>query len=236
MLGRSTRFLFLLTAALVAGIFTAGSLAIADEDHEGSGDHRSIDHYDSGDDHDSDHDDSDRHDSGGHHDFDDHHGSGDRHNNRHHRRKSCHRHRSLSGLDRVWLKRHIETNLFEIAGGQAAQSKATTDEVRELGARLVTEHTAALADATALAQRLRVKIPTAPAPLQQWALRAVDTFSGSDFDRWFTELQVDGHAQAIMETRAELVKGCNSKVRRLAAASLPILEDHLRHAQDVLDD
>jgi putative membrane protein len=140
----------------------------------------------------------------------------------------------VSGLDERWLKAHIETNLFEIAGGQAALSKATTDEVRDLAQHLVADHTAALQEATALAQRLGVAVPAEPSPLQQWALRAVATFNGADFDRWFADLQVEGHRQAIAEAQTEVARGCNRKIRRLAAASLPVLEEHLGHAQAAL--
>jgi putative membrane protein len=151
-----------------------------------------------------------------------------------HGHKSCHGKR-VSGLDERWLKVHIETNLFEIAGGQAALDKATTDDVRELAARLVADHTAALEQATEAARKLGVDVPDAPAPLQQWALRAVNEFSGVDFDRWFTDLQVEGHKQAITEAATEAERGCNRKVRALAEASLPVLQAHLEHAQEVLD-
>jgi len=147
--------------------------------------------------------------------------------------KSCHGKR-VSGLDKRWLKIHIQTNLFEIAGGQAAVDRAVTEDVREFGAELVRDHTAALAEATALAQRLGVKVPAEPTPLQQWALRITGEFSGIDFDRWFTDLQVAGHRQAIVEAETEVAKGCNRKVRRLAAASLPVLERHLTRAEEIL--
>jgi len=150
-----------------------------------------------------------------------------------HGHKFCHGKR-LSGLDERWLKVHIETNLFEIAGGQAAVDRATTADVRELAAHLVADHTAALAQATELARRLGVEVPDAPAPLQQWAMRAVNEFSGLDFDRWFTDLQVEGHKQAITEATTEAERGCNRKVRALAEASLPVLQAHLEHAQAVL--
>lgn len=157
------------------------------------------------------------------------HGHGHGHGN-----KFCHGKR-LSGLDERWLKVHIETNLFEIAGGRAGLAKATNEEVRELANHLVVDHTAALQEATALAQRLRVPVPTAPSPLQAWALRAVNTFSGPAFDFWFTDLQVEGHRQALMEAEFEASEGCNRKVRALAAASVPVLQDHLAHAEAVLN-
>ena len=160
--------------------------------------------------------------------------SGDWHSHGH-GHKSCHG-RWLSGLDERWLKVHIETNLFEIAGGQAALDKATTPDVRELAAHLVADHTVALAQATELARKLGVEVPDAPSPLQQWAMRAVNQFSGRDFDRWFTDLQVEGHKQAITEATTEVERGCNRKLRALAEASLPVLQAHLEHAQAVLGD
>src|SRR5918998_6576350 len=150
-----------------------------------------------------------------------------------HGHKACHGKR-LSGLDARWLKVHVETNLFEIAGGEAALEKATSDDVRELAAHLVADHTAALEQARALAHRLRLDVPEQPAPLQAWALRAVNQFSGAEFDLWFTDLQVEGHKQVIAETATEAARGCNRKVRALAAASLPVLEAHLEHAEAIL--
>lgn len=181
-----------LAAALVVGLFGAGSFALAGEDSTG------------------------------------HHGWWG------HGHKACHG-KHVSGLDERWLKVHIETNLFEIQGGEAALDLATSDEVLDLAEHLVADHTVALAEATALAERLGVEVPAAPSPLQQWALRAVKTFRGSDFDRWFADLQVEGHRQAIIEAQTEVAKGCNRKVRNLAAASLPVLEEHLAQAEEALE-
>src|SRR4051794_5295731 len=152
-----------------------------------------------------------------------------------HGQKGCHGKR-VSGLDERWLKVHAETNLFEIAGGDLAQAKATTDAVRGLGAELAADHTAAQAQTEAVAAKVGVNLPNAPAPLQQWASRAVAQFHGAKFDRWFADLNVEGHKQAIIEASTEAEKGCNSKVRSLAASSLPVLEMHLEHAQAILAD
>jgi putative membrane protein len=187
-----------LAAALVVGLFGAGSFALAGND---STDHHAWWGHGYG------------------------HGQG---------LKSCHG-KHVSGLDERWLKVHIETNLFEIQGGEAARDLATSDEVRDLAEHLVADHTVALEQATALAERLGVEVPAAPSPLQQWALRAVETFSGPDFDRWFADLQVEGHRQAIIEAQTEVARGCNRKVRELAAASLPVLEEHLAHAEAALE-
>jgi putative membrane protein len=167
-----------------------------------------------------------------HHRGDGHHAHGHGHGHGH-GHKSCSWKR-VSGLDERWLTVHIETNLFEIAGGEAALDRAVTDDVRGLAAELVRDHSAALAEAQALAEKLGIAVPDRPSPLQDWALRAVSQFEGVDFDRWFADLQVAGHRQAIVEAATEAKRGCNRKVRGLAVASLPVLQAHLEHAEAVL--
>jgi predicted outer membrane protein len=259
MFKRLVRFLPILAIALLTGAVSAGTFAFAgdrdDGGHDKSGEHgqQGKGHDDDGRDHEGRHHDDDgrdhkgrhheddgRHHKGRHHDHKGHHHN---HKGRHHDR-SGHHHghgfkrcnsRRVSGLDDLWLKMYVQTNLFEIAGGEAALERATTDEVRELATRLVAEHTAALQEALALAQKLRIDVPDEPSPLQQWALRAVATFEGGDFDVWFADLQVEGHRQAIMEAEFEASEGCNRKVRALAAASVPVLQEHLAHAEAVLN-
>ena len=166
--------------------------------------------------------------------------AGDRHSGRHSSsswhgffEKRCEG-RSLSAWDRQWLNMQLQTDLFEIAGGSAAEDKASTDVVRALAADLVRDHTASFEKGAALAERLGVPVPSEPAPLQQWALRVVNAFSGTAFDRWFADLQVQGHKQAIMLAEAEVALGCNPKVRALAEASLPVLQEHLQMAEEAL--
>jgi hypothetical protein len=61
-----------------------------------------------------------------------------------HQYKRCHDQR-VSAWDEQWLKMSLETDLFEILGGQAAQEKATTEVVRALAARVVQDHSASYA-------------------------------------------------------------------------------------------
>jgi putative membrane protein len=128
----------------------------------------------------------------------------------------------------------IEGDRFEILGGQLAQQKGTTDKVRELGARLVRDHSESLASAIALAHKLGIDVPGSPSPSQQWQLRAVAQFNGRQFDRWYADLEVQDHMQDIKEAQDEVSDGCNHKVRHEARDEIPVLEEHLKLAQDAL--
>jgi putative membrane protein len=128
----------------------------------------------------------------------------------------------------------IQGDRFEIQGGKLAQEKATTQIVRDLGARLVTDHTKSLQDAVDVAHELGIDVPDEPSPSQQWELRAVAQFQGSEFDRWYSDLEVQDHIQDIQETQDEIDNGCNGQIRQLDEDDLPVLEQHLELARAAL--
>jgi putative membrane protein len=142
--------------------------------------------------------------------------------------------RRFSSWDEEWLKMSIEGDLFEIQGGKIAQQKATTQQARDLGKLLVDDHTKSLKDATDLARSLGIDVPDSPSPSQQWELRAVQQFQGKDFDKWYADLEVQDHVQDISEAQDEVDKGCNRKIRNDAKDEIPVLQQHLKTAQDVL--
>lgn len=147
--------------------------------------------------------------------------------------KSC-RHHRYSAWDEQWLMMAIQGDLFEIQGGRLAQQKGTTEKVRALGARLVKDHTKSLHDATALARKLGIEVPSEPSPTQQWQLRVVAQFNGQEFDRWYADLEVQDHKQDIQEAQDEVEKGCNHDVRENAEDEIPTLQKHLKLAQEAL--
>jgi putative membrane protein len=148
--------------------------------------------------------------------------------------RDCDTHQRFSAWDEQWLMMSIEGDRFEIQGGQLAKQKATTQKVRDLGARLVKDHSESLASAIALARKLGIEVPDSPSPSQQWELRAVAQFSGRQFDRWYADLEVQDHIQDIKEAQDEVSDGCNPEVRREAKDEIPVLKTHLRLAQDAL--
>jgi len=139
-----------------------------------------------------------------------------------------------SAWDEEWLKMSIQGDLFEIQGGNLAQQQATTQIVRDLGARLVKDHTKSLHDAADVADQLGIDVPDKPSPSQQWELRAVAQFKGAEFDKWYSDLEVQDHVQDIQEAQDELDKGCNDQIRQLAEDDLPVLQQHLELARAAL--
>ena len=141
---------------------------------------------------------------------------------------------SSLGLDENWLQTSIQGDRFEITGGQLALQKSQTPAVRTLAQTLIKDHTKSLREAKTLANALHTQIPHSPSPSETWELQVVASFSGKDFDRWYSSLEVADHKQDISEASNEAKNGKQAHVRESARRELPILKTHLRLAKAAL--
>jgi putative membrane protein len=141
---------------------------------------------------------------------------------------------SSLGLDENWLSSSIQGDRFEIAGGKMALQKSQNTAVRTLAQTLVTDHTKSLAATIKVANKLHVQIPHQPTESQIWELSVVNSFSGADFDRWYSSLEVADHKQDISEASTEHHNGKQAHVRAMAGHEIPTLKKHLNLAEAAL--
>ena len=132
-----------------------------------------------------------------------------------------------SDQDATWMKAAHQSNLAEIAAGQAAQQSATTDDVKGLGAMWIEMHTQLDDSLKNAAQQLDVSLPDGPSSQQQQQLDAVKQNSGQAFDTAWIAQQIGGHSTALAATRKELSSGSDDQVLQLAKTTAPVVEQHL---------
>ena len=138
---------------------------------------------------------------------------------------------NVSAWDKQWLMTSISGDRFEVAGGKLAQQKGQSQSVKSLGQTLVTDHSKSLKESVALAKKLGIKVPNAATPSMQWELKVVSSFSGNDFDTWYSSLEVMDHQQDITEAQDEVKDGTNPEVRASAKKEIPTLQKHLKMAK-----
>jgi putative membrane protein len=136
-----------------------------------------------------------------------------------------------TGQDQTYLQNAIEGDRFEIQGGRLAERQGSSAAVKALGRRLVTDHTKSLSDARKLAKALGVSVPSSPSPSETWELSVVRTFTGKNFDHWYSRLEVQDHKQDITEATDETKLGGDASVKADARKELPTLRTHLALAQ-----
>ncbi|MFE9468734.1 DUF4142 domain-containing protein [Streptomyces virginiae] len=82
-----------------------------------------------------------------------------------------------------------------MAAGQDAQKNAMTPCVKDVGAKLVTDHQKLDADLKALAGKSNVTLPTAPTAEQQQKMKAVQEKAGTaGYDAaWLSDQEAEPH-------------------------------------------
>jgi putative membrane protein len=140
----------------------------------------------------------------------------------------------VSAADEQYLQTSISGDRFEIIGAKLAEKKSHNAAVLRLAKRVLDDHSKSLADAVRLAHALKIDVPSSPTPSMIWELKAVATFKGKAFDRWYSSLEVFDHLQDIDETGTEVADGTNAQIRDDAKTELPMLREHLKLARRAL--
>jgi putative membrane protein len=152
----------------------------------------------------------------------------------HHAVRGHHGHhhaRVVSAAD--FLPKAAAGNRFEIVTGQLAQQRAQSSAIKDLGAMFVTDHTAALAQVTAVASQLGVDLPAGLDPEQQAIVDQLQTLSGADFDAAWLKAQLVAHRKALLLHLRAAIRGENDAIRTLGQGALPVITKHLGELIDL---
>lgn len=132
-----------------------------------------------------------------------------------------------SAQDIAWMQAAHQSNLTEIASGTAAQTKASSADVKQQGQTWISDHTKLDADLTAAAAQLGVKLPAKPNATQQAELAQASQTSGSAFDALFLKNGTAGHQKVLAAGKMEIAEGSGATVVALATAAGPVVQRHL---------
>jgi putative membrane protein len=138
---------------------------------------------------------------------------------------------AMSAADRDFAQKAAGGGMAEVALGQLAQQNASSQQVKDFGQRMVTDHTQANQELQQIAQQENLTLPSAPAPKDQALQKQLSGLKGSAFDSAYTRDMVKDHKQDIAEFRREAQSGQDPALKAFAQKTLPILEQHLQMAQ-----
>ncbi|NBE83830.1 DUF4142 domain-containing protein [Micromonospora rubida] len=131
-----------------------------------------------------------------------------------------------STQDTQYLQAMHQVNLTEMETGKLAQEKGQNQQVKDLGAQFVTDHTQLDQTVQSTAQQLNVQLPDAPTADQQEVIDRLKNLSGAEFDKAWVTAELAGHVQAIQATQTEISQGSEQSVVQLAQNALPVLQAH----------
>ena len=134
----------------------------------------------------------------------------------------------------MYLKDAAQGALWEVRGGKTAQTHALHSYTREFGKRMIVDHSREYRDARKVGEDVHVSVPKAPDEVQQHDLMLLCLFHGASFDCAYLSTEWADHMADVANAKLEIATGQNRQVKSLARKYLPVLEQHLKMAEQDL--
>ena len=116
--------------------------------------------------------------------------------------------------------------------GKLAQQKAASEQVKQFGSRMVTDHSKANDELKQLASSKSLTLPGDLDAKHKAKLAKMQKLSGAAFDRAYMDDMLADHKQDVAEFQKEASSGRDSDLKSFAAKTLPTLQEHLKLAHD----
>ncbi|MGH9457347.1 MAG: DUF4142 domain-containing protein [Thermoanaerobaculia bacterium] len=122
---------------------------------------------------------------------------------------------------------------FEVRLGRVAQRNGASADVREFGAMMVADHTAAGNTLRTLARELDLELATDLPEEREESLVRVNALTGATFDREYILVMVEDHQKAVDLFERATTAEIDPRLQEFARSTLPVLSRHLQRAQQI---
>lgn len=143
---------------------------------------------------------------------------------------------SVSEADRRFLQLAIDNGAKEVQLSQHALQRAQDAEIRQLAQRIVDEHSAVNRELMSLTETL---LGERGPPFKKASRRlkreteGLKTLEGTAFEERYLDIMVRDHRAALELYENEAKRGHHPEIKALAQKTVPMLEQHLKLAQEI---
>lgn len=140
--------------------------------------------------------------------------------------------KGLGGEDKKFFKEAASGGMMEVQLGQLASDKAQSQDVKNFGSRMVTDHGKANDELKQLAQQKKWTLPKKLEPKHKSMVEKMQKVSGSEFDKQYMKGMVMDHAKDVEDFRKAAQKVKDPELKAWAEKTLPVLEQHHQMAKE----
>jgi len=138
-----------------------------------------------------------------------------------------------TSADTKFVKSAAEGGMAEVSLGKLAVEKASSEDVRKFGQRMVDDHSKANDQLKQLAAQKNITLPQALNAKDKATKASLEKLSGKQFDQAYMKDMVKDHKKDIGDFQQESSSGQDPDVKNFATQTLPTLQDHLKEAQSL---
>lgn len=142
--------------------------------------------------------------------------------------------KSVDETDQTFMKDAALGSEAEIQLGQLAQQNASSQSVKDFGQRMMKDHSDAADKLKNIAQAEHISLPVELDPQHKDAAARLSRLSGAQFDQAYMLLMVQEHTKDVNKFKQEVANAHDDTIKQFATATLPVLESHLNHAQQIM--
>lgn len=136
----------------------------------------------------------------------------------------------LSSVDQTFLTAAAQGGLAEIAEAQLALKMSHSTAIQKFANEMVSDHTSADQQLTALAAKKSVTLPTTPSDMQQQQANALSQTTGRHFNHDYVSDQVEDHQTMLTLYQQEAANGVDPDVKAFAQSGTSLISHHLEEA------
>ncbi len=130
--------------------------------------------------------------------------------------------------DKIFLRKAAQGGLAEVQLGQLASQKASSEDVKQFGQRMVTDHTRLNETMKPIADSLGVMVPTKLNKMDQAEYDKLNGMSGEEFDKEYLAYMTTDHHKDLKEFQSESESGGDPALKEAAANGLKVIARHTR--------
>jgi putative membrane protein len=128
--------------------------------------------------------------------------------------------------DKMFLRKAAEGGIAEVKLGQLAAQKASSDDVKAFGQKMVDDHTKLNAEMAQVADSIGVMLPKSINKEDQAEYDKLNALSGNDFDLEYLSFMVKDHHKDLHEFRIEAASHADPTLRDAVVKASAVIHEH----------
>jgi len=130
--------------------------------------------------------------------------------------------------DKDFVHSALEGGMGEVELGQLAAQKGSSDDVKQFGQKMVTDHTKLGDVMKQAAQQMGVQQPKGPSKKDKQLMAKLQGLSGTQFDNAYIAAMVKDHKKDADDFKAEAEQTQNPALKQVAQQGNQMIEQHLQ--------
>ncbi len=129
--------------------------------------------------------------------------------------------------DKMFLRKAAEGGMAEVQLGQLASQKASSEDVKDFGSKMVKDHTNLNNEMKPIAESMGVMLPKKVNQKDQAEYDKLSGLSGNDFDTEYLTYMVKDHHMDLREFRMEVASTTDPTLKAAVEKGEKVIHEHL---------